>query len=82
MMKDVIVLIEDMYFRGCLFDKVSFYIVMVFFCKENNMVEIRVLFKKMMGYNLLLDMVIYNNFIYMFCKYGYSDEVCVFLREV
>ncbi|KAG8385252.1 hypothetical protein BUALT_Bualt03G0022700 [Buddleja alternifolia] len=68
--------------KGCSPDKVSYYTVMGFLCKERRIDELRRLLEKMSKESKLLpDQVTYNTLIHMFSKNGLAEEALGFLRE-
>ncbi|KAK2997733.1 hypothetical protein RJ639_006033 [Escallonia herrerae] len=80
--EDAMELISEMPFKGCSPDKVSYYTVMGFLCKEKRIEQVRELMEKMVkDSNLLPDQVTYNNLIHMLSKQGHGEEAIGFLRE-
>ncbi|KAM7252786.1 hypothetical protein ACFE04_030941 [Oxalis oulophora] len=62
-------------------DKVSYYTVMGFLCKEKRVKEVKDLMLKMEENKLLIDQVTYITLIHMLSKHGHGHEALEFLRE-
>ncbi|EMS46489.1 hypothetical protein TRIUR3_12948 [Triticum urartu] len=69
--------------NGCPPDKITYYTVMGFLCKEKRVAEVRGLLGRMMNdAGLFPDQVTYNMLIHVFAKHGHADEALEFLREL
>ncbi|KAJ6979446.1 hypothetical protein NC653_027555 [Populus alba x Populus x berolinensis] len=78
---DAMELISEMPLKGCSPDKVSYYTVMGFLCKNRRIREVRDVIEKMEDTKLLADQVTYNTLIHMLSKHQHADEALQFLRE-